>query len=164
MYTYIPSLLSLPPTPCLSPMHPGHHRKPSWAPCTIQQAPTGYLTHSRVYMSVQPPSSSHYLFPSSGPQAHSLHLCLYSCPANRFICTIFLDSMWFFHFLLPFLFQNALCQPSLFLPFLQSLPNTHNKHSMPKSCAQQPSKCLFAPNSDSPYINLSWYGQITFTL
>ena len=34
-YTYIPSLLSLPPFP-----HPpllGHHRVPDWAPCVIQQ-------------------------------------------------------------------------------------------------------------------------------
>ena len=93
-HVHIPSLLSLPPTPCLYPTHPGHRRAPSWAPCAIQQAPTGYFTRGRVCMSVQPPNSSHRLFPSSGPQIHSLHLCLYSCPGHRFICTIFLDSKY----------------------------------------------------------------------
>ena len=31
------------------------------------------------------------LFPLLCPHVHSLHLCLYFCSANRFICTIFLD-------------------------------------------------------------------------
>ena len=35
MYTYIPCLLGLPPTP--SPTHLGYHRVPSWAPYAIQQ-------------------------------------------------------------------------------------------------------------------------------
>ena len=33
IYTYIPSLLSVPPTPL------SHHRAPSWAPCVIQHLP-----------------------------------------------------------------------------------------------------------------------------
>jgi len=37
---------------------------------------------------------SHPLFPSLCPQVHSIHLHLYSCPANRFISTIFLDSIY----------------------------------------------------------------------
>ena len=38
-------------------------------------------------------SSPHPLLPPLCPQAHSLSLHLYSCPAKRFISTIFLDSI-----------------------------------------------------------------------
>ena len=38
-------------------------------------------------------SSPHPLRPPLCPQAHSLSLHLYSCPAKRFISTIFLDSI-----------------------------------------------------------------------
>ena len=48
------------------------------------------------------------LSPSPCPQVHCLHLCFYSCPANRFISTIFLDFIYicvnthlFFSFWLP---------------------------------------------------------------
>ena len=34
------------------------------------------------------------LFPLLGPQVCSLRLCFYSCPADRFISTIFLDSVF----------------------------------------------------------------------
>ena len=37
------------------------------------------------------------------PQVHSLHLHLYSCPVNRFISTIFLDSMYMCNVLFRFL-------------------------------------------------------------
>ena len=43
MYTYIPSLLDLPPTP---PSHPSRSSQ-SWAPCAIQQVPTSYLFYTR---------------------------------------------------------------------------------------------------------------------
>ena len=39
-----------------------------------------------------PPHSSRPPIPLC-PHVHSLSLCLYSCPANRLICTIFLDSI-----------------------------------------------------------------------
>ena len=39
-------------------------------------------------------SSSHPLLPPLCPQASSLSLCLYSCPANRFISTVFLESIY----------------------------------------------------------------------
>ena len=45
-------------------------------------------------MSVPLSQLSHLLRPPLCPQVHSLHLCLYSCPANRFISTIFLDSIY----------------------------------------------------------------------
>ena len=37
---------------------------------------------------------AHSLLPTLCPQVHSLHLCLHSFPANRFINTIFLDSIY----------------------------------------------------------------------
>ena len=52
-----------------------------------------YFIHSSAYMSIPisqfitPPS-----FPPRCPYVCSLPLCLYFCFANRFICTIFLDS------------------------------------------------------------------------
>ena len=58
-----------------------------------------YFTFGSVYMSVLP---SYFVpaFPSPSPcpQVHSLHLCLYSCPAPRFFRTIFSFSFFFrFH-------------------------------------------------------------------
>ena len=52
-----------------------------------------YFTFGSVYMSM---TLSHFVLaypsPSPYPQVHSLHLCLYSCPAPRFIrTTFFLD-------------------------------------------------------------------------
>ena len=57
-----------------------------------------YFTHSSVHMSVilsqfVPPCPSPPAPTLCRPQVLSLHLCLYSCPANRFISTIFLDSI-----------------------------------------------------------------------
>ena len=54
-----------------------------------------YFTCGSVYMSVL---LSQVIAPSPslllGLQVPSLHLCLYFCPANGFICTIFLDSAY----------------------------------------------------------------------
>ena len=71
----------------LLPPHPSHHRVLSWAPCAIQQLPTGSLFYIEcvcVYIPPYPP------LPES--HVHFLHQSLYSCPANWFICAIFLDS------------------------------------------------------------------------
>ena len=101
--TYIPSLFNHPPTsqtpshppPCPTPL--GHHRALSWIPWAIHQLPTSYhisYTAVYIYMSVllsQFVSSSPSLL---CPHTHSLCLCLYSCPANRFICTIFLEDCY----------------------------------------------------------------------
>ena len=43
-YTYIPSLLSLPPLPHPTPL--GHHRVPGWAPCIILQLLTSDLFYT----------------------------------------------------------------------------------------------------------------------
>ena len=39
-------------------------------------------------------NSSHPLLPQLCPKTYSLYLYLYSCPVNRFISTIFLDSIY----------------------------------------------------------------------
>ena len=90
VYTYISSLWDFPLT---SPLHPsplGHRWAPSWTPCAIQQLPTGYLfnAHKCIYAS---PNLSQCISPTPFPCV-STSLFFYSCPANRFICTIFLDS------------------------------------------------------------------------
>ena len=52
-----------------------------------------------------PPSSSHLC-----PQAHALHLSLYSCPASRFISTMFLASLSMYQYtIFSFLFLTSLC-------------------------------------------------------
>ena len=51
MCTHTRSLLDLPLTP--PPSTPvGHHRAPSWAPWDIQELPTSWFTHGRVYTSI----------------------------------------------------------------------------------------------------------------
>ena len=89
-YTYVPSFLSLPPVWPLqaTPLEP--HRAPSWAPCSISQLPTRCLfytwwhVHVKLLFQSVPP-----FLPPLCPQVCSLHLCLYSCPANGFIGIIF---------------------------------------------------------------------------
>ena len=86
-----------------------HISPPSWAslpPLSVPQS----TEQSSLYFIADPhqPCSSHMvgytcqsqspIHPMSLPLLcsciHSLLLCLYSCPANRFICTIFLDSAY----------------------------------------------------------------------
>ena len=55
-----------------------------------------YFIHISVYMSIPisqfiPPPDS---FPPRCPYICLLHLCLYFCPVNPFICTIFLGSTY----------------------------------------------------------------------
>ena len=88
MYTYIPSLLDLPPTP-LNPTHLGHHRAPSWAPYAIQQVPTRYPFYTWQWTYVNPnlpihpppPSESTRPFPTSAslfPPCKYVHLYHFS--------------------------------------------------------------------------------------
>ena len=134
MYTYVPSLLSLPPIPpdfpCGSPiknlpamqetqvrslyqedilekgMATPSTRPPSFpsrssessklSPLCYTELPTSRLFHT--WQCIYSVLLSHFI-PSSSlstpcPSVHSLHLHLYSCPTNRFICTIFLDSIY----------------------------------------------------------------------
>ena len=73
-----------------SPLH--RHRAPSWAPWDIQWLPTNYFTYGSIYISVL---ISQFTLPSL--HAHMsifLRLCLYSSPADRFLCTTFLVSTY----------------------------------------------------------------------
>ena len=84
MYTYIPSLGSLPlpsPTPLC------HRRTPSWAPCALQQLPTSYLfdTWECKYVS---PTQSRYLF----SQYSGL------CRVIELLTSIPIDSKYFYNF------------------------------------------------------------------
>ena len=74
--------------------HLGRHRAPSCVPCAIQQFSLAIISRTVVCMSVLLPQS---VPPStSRPVSTSLFSCLhlYSCPANRFISTVFLDSLY----------------------------------------------------------------------
>ena len=68
-----------PPSHPRQPTPLGRHRALSWARCTA--ASPRYFTHGGVYM---PMLLSQFVPPTSSPspQALSLLLCLYSCPAN----------------------------------------------------------------------------------
>ena len=98
MYTYVPSLLNLPPTsqpiPPLEIVREHHICKHS---LLIQLIPIGYLFH--IFLHMFPCHSlhlSHPLFPLPCPQVCSLCRYLHSCPANRFISTIFPDSIYMY--------------------------------------------------------------------
>ena len=78
----------------LSPRHPthlGHHRAPSWAP--TQQVPTSYLFYTWQCTYINPKLPVHpTLLPGSASTHWFSTSVSLSLPANRFICTIFLDS------------------------------------------------------------------------
>ena len=63
-YTFITSLLSLPPLPYPTPQ--GHHRAPGWAPCVIQQLLISYLfyTWQRIYVDTTSPFIQLFLSPT----------------------------------------------------------------------------------------------------
>jgi len=66
-------------------------------------------THGSVYTSLL---ISEFVKPSPSPPPHphvcSLCLCLHSCPANRFTCTIFLNSTHMYYYTI-FVFLTSLC-------------------------------------------------------
>ena len=92
MYTYIPSLG--PPSHPRPPFHPskvttGH---PAELPAPYSSFPLQSVLQTAVYScQSQSPNSFHSPLPSplTVSTVHYLHLHLYFCPANRFICTIF---------------------------------------------------------------------------
>ena len=93
VYIYFPpaGLSSPPPTPHPTPL--GHRRAPSPSPCSVQQVPASCLLHSWQCTYVRSNLPVHPIhLPLPYPPVHSLPLRLYSCPANRFICAIFLES------------------------------------------------------------------------
>ena len=97
IYPHIPSLLHLPPALPFPPLQVVTQHQAD-LPVLCSCFPLAiYFTFGCVYVSML---LSHFIpdypFPSPCPQVHSLRLCLYSCPAPRFIRTIFfffLDSI-----------------------------------------------------------------------
>ena len=90
IYPHIPSLLGLPPIIPIPPLQVvTKHRADLPVLCGCFPLAI-YFTCGSVYMSMP---LSHivpaYPSPSPCPQVHSLHLCLYSCPAPRFLRTFF---------------------------------------------------------------------------
>ena len=89
VYTYSPSFLSLPSIPS----HPtalSHHRAQAELPLFHSSSPLAIL---HVVMYIFQCCCLHVaqlLLPPLCPQVFSLHLCLYSCPTNRFISTTFI--------------------------------------------------------------------------
>ena len=102
---HIPSLLRLPPILPFPPLQVVTKHQAD-LPVLCGCFPLAiYSTFGNVYMSI--PLSQlvpAYSFPSPCPQVHSLRLCLYSCPAPRFVRTIFLKipfvcvSIWYLFF------------------------------------------------------------------
>ena len=90
-HTHIPCLLYLLPLSILPNQAITEHR--AELPVLYSRFPlTIYFTHGSVFMSNL---ISQFIPPSPSPPCPnvcSLHLHLCSCPASRFICTIFLDS------------------------------------------------------------------------
>ena len=75
----------------------GHPRAPVGAPCAVTAGSRCLsVLHMLVYL-FQASSQFILLCPSSlRPRVHSLHLHLYSCPVNKLISTIFLDSVYLY--------------------------------------------------------------------
>ena len=93
VHIFPPSCASRPP-PDPHPTPLGRHRALGWA-CAIQRWPTSHLLETRWCIYVNPNLPVYPTLPFL-PRPHSrfLHLCLYSCLANGFICTICLDSTY----------------------------------------------------------------------
>ena len=95
VYTYIPSVWNLSHIPPSHPSRPSYSIKRSFLCWFLLSL---YLTHGSTYMSIPSSQFTPLSFPTPTP-APCPHVCswclsLYSCPANRFICTIFLDSTY----------------------------------------------------------------------
>ena len=87
---HIPSLLRLPPTLLIPPLQVvTKHRADLPVLCSCFPLAI-YFTFGSIYMSMLLSHSiPAYPSPSPCPQVHSLRLCLYSCPAPRFIRSTF---------------------------------------------------------------------------
>ena len=83
-------LLLEPPSHPPYPTPLGHHKAQSSSPCAMLLFPTSELFYIWWYIYVDATLTSPQLPPPIPcSQVHSLGLCLCSCPATRFISTIF---------------------------------------------------------------------------
>ena len=97
LYVYIQPLPirppSLPPIPPIKAITE-HGSALCSAPCAIQQDPTSHLFYTRQCTCINPNLPVHFpLLPSMSTRPFSTSASLF-CPANTFICTIFLDSTY----------------------------------------------------------------------
>ena len=109
IYPHIPFLSHLPPTLPIPPLQVvTKHRADLPVLCSCFPLAI-YFTFCSVYMSML---LSHFVpaspSPSLCPQVHSLRLCLYSCPAPRFIRTIFFQIPYICVSIQYFSFSNLL--------------------------------------------------------
>ena len=95
-YTYVPSLLNLPPTS--QPFPPLWVFTEDWfeLPESYRRFPLAILWVVMYMFQCYSLNSSHPLLPPLCPQVCSLCLCLHCYPTNRFISTIFLDSIYIY--------------------------------------------------------------------
>ena len=99
------SILDLPPTHPL-PTLLGHHRELSRSRGDVQPLPTSCLSYiwQREYVSATPSVCPTLSFPLCAHKS-DLCVCIYSCPANRFISVIFLDDIYMHQYMVgAFLF------------------------------------------------------------
>ena len=96
MYAHIPSHLDIRPTPPHPTSIPAFQvvtERQAQLPARQSRFPLAVsFTHGSVYTAV--PISRFMPPPPPFPHIHSLHLHLCSCPANRFICPVSLDSIY----------------------------------------------------------------------
>ena len=91
----IPSLLSFPPTAAPDSTSLAHRRAPSWLSMLYRSFLLAIcFTHVVYECQCCFLNRPHLLFPLLCPQVCSVHLHFYSCPANTFISTTFLDSLY----------------------------------------------------------------------
>ena len=94
IYPHIPSLLSLPPTPPSYPSRSSQSIK-LISLCYAAAFHQPSILHLVVYIcQCHSLTLSQLPLPRLCPQVRSLRLGLYSCPATRFISTVFLDSIY----------------------------------------------------------------------
>ena len=88
-----------PPTSPHPSTHLGHHRALGWAPCIIHQLPTGLplLQWWWICFSVTVSVHPNFSFPCCVHKS-----VLYSCPADKVLSTIFLDSKWYMSIYISF--------------------------------------------------------------
>ena len=113
---YAPSQLNLPPVSY--PIPPVYVVTGHWVDLLCHTAISHWRSILQMIICMLPCrflSLSHPLLPTLCPQVCSLCLCLYSCSANRFISTIFLDSIFsiyigylFLLFMTYFILYNSL--------------------------------------------------------
>lgn len=129
MYTCIPFLLTLPPTPSCP--FSKAIRAVCWVSVLCSTFPLAVYVIMAVYI-CQAPFVPISLQPR--PQISSLHLCLYSCCTHRFICTTFLDSTYIncYSFFFFFLRKHRISQAQMFM----SCPTSPLAGLLPKEQAQ----------------------------